>query len=236
MLMDIFSSLDGGGYAGVSFWGVVWVSGFVGVLFFLGQSWVSASSVGSVMFVFMELILSLVKSCSGKFFGGFAMGQVSLFVLVFVINVFGMVPGVFSPSSQLSFTFSLAWVVWFCLILSGWSFSWKSSVSHLVPMGSPGGLVPLLVLIESVSILIRPVTLGVRLAANITMGHLMLHVIGEYVMAFFYSASVIGSLLGSVIMWGYVLFEFAVSFLQAYVFVLLVSLYSSDHPMGGHSD
>nr|YP_010233965.1 ATP synthase F0 subunit 6 [Lens contradens]QTA71635.1 ATP synthase F0 subunit 6 [Lens contradens] len=235
MLMDIFSSLDGGGSLGISFWGVVWVSGFVGVLFFLGQNWVMVSSVGSVVFVLMELILGLVKSCSGKFFGGFAMGQVSLFVMIFIINIFGMVPGGFSPSSQLSFTFSLAWVVWFCLILSGWGFSWKSSASHLVPTGSPGGLVPLLVLIESVSILIRPITLGVRLAANITMGHLMLHVIGEYVVGFFYGASMIGSLLGSMVMWGYVLFEFAVSFLQAYVFVLLVGLYSSDHPMSHSS-
>ncbi len=102
-----------------------------------------------------------------------------------------------------------------------------------MPSGRPVGLIPLLVLIERVRVLIRPITLGVRLAANITMGHLILHVIGEYVVGFFYRVSIFGRLVGGVVMLGYVIFEFAVRFLQAYVFVLLVGLYSSDHPMGG---
>nr|YP_010234004.1 ATP synthase F0 subunit 6 [Rectidens sumatrensis]QTA71713.1 ATP synthase F0 subunit 6 [Rectidens sumatrensis] len=231
MLMDIFSSLDSGSYLSVSVLSVIWVMGFGGLLVFFGRNWVMVSGMGVVFFSFVELVLGLVKSCSGKFFGGFVIGQISLFMLIFMVNVFGMVPGIFSPTSQLSFTFSLAGVVWFCLVISGWVYCWKSSAGQLVPTGSPGGLVPLLVIIESVSILIRPITLGVRLAANITMGHLMLHVIGEYVVEFFYSVSIVGSIFGSVVMWGYILFEFAVSFLQAYVFVLLVSLYSSDHPL-----
>nr|YP_010233991.1 ATP synthase F0 subunit 6 [Hyriopsis bialata]QTA71687.1 ATP synthase F0 subunit 6 [Hyriopsis bialata] len=231
MLVDIFSSLDGGSYLSVSSLSVVWMLGFSGLLIFLGRSWVMVSGVSVIFFTLVELVSGLVKSCSGKFFGGFVIGQVSLFVLIFVVNLSGMIPGIFSPTSQLSFTFSLAGVVWFCLVFSGWIYSWESSAGQLVPTGSPGSLVPLLVLIESVSILIRPITLGVRLAANITMGHLMLHVIGEYVVEFFYGMSIIGSVFGSVIMWGYILFEFAVSFLQAYVFILLVGLYSSDHPL-----
>nr|BCV68686.1 ATP synthase F0 subunit 6 [Beringiana fukuharai]BCV68699.1 ATP synthase F0 subunit 6 [Beringiana fukuharai]BCV68712.1 ATP synthase F0 subunit 6 [Beringiana fukuharai]BCV68738.1 ATP synthase F0 subunit 6 [Beringiana fukuharai]BCV68751.1 ATP synthase F0 subunit 6 [Beringiana fukuharai] len=232
MLMDIFSSLDAGTYLSFSFSGFVWISGFMGLFAALVRVWVSVSWVNIMYFTLVDVILDLVKSCSGKFFGGFALGQVSLFSLIFIVNISGMVPNVFSPTSHLSLTLVLAMMVWFCLVLSGWVFSWKESAGHLVPMGSPIGLIPLLVLIESVSILIRPITLGVRLAANITMGHLMLHVIGEYVVSFFYEVSLIGSLLGSLVMWGYVIFEFAVSFLQAYVFVLLVGLYSSDHPMG----
>nr|YP_008999704.1 ATP synthase F0 subunit 6 [Lamprotula leaii]AFC97503.1 ATP synthase F0 subunit 6 [Lamprotula leaii] len=231
MLMDIFSSLDAGVYPSFSIWGLVWLSGFVGLSVSLVQSWVGVSGFVAVFSLLVELVLSLVKSCSGKFFGGFALGQVSLFVMIFVINISGMVPDVFSPTSHLALTFVLAVVVWFCLIISGWAYSWNRSAAHLVPAGSPSGLIPLLVLIESVSVLIRPITLGVRLAANITMGHLMLHVIGEYLVGFFYSSSLVGGLVGSVVMWGYVMFEFAVSFLQAYVFVLLVGLYSSDHPM-----
>nr|YP_009680602.1 ATP synthase F0 subunit 6 [Monodontina vondembuschiana]QDH07402.1 ATP synthase F0 subunit 6 [Monodontina vondembuschiana] len=232
MLMDIFSSLDAGVQSSFSVWGLVWLSGFAGLLISLMQVWASASGVSLVSFSLVELVLGLVKSCSGKFFGGFALGQVSLFLVLFIVNVSGMVPDVFSPTSHLSLTFVLAMVVWLCLILSGWGYSWDRSAAQLVPTGSPVGLIPLLVLIESVSVLIRPVTLGVRLAANITMGHLMLHVIGEYLVGFLYGMSLVGGLLGSVVMWGYVLFEFAVSFLQAYVFVLLVGLYSSDHPMG----
>nr|YP_002907511.1 ATP synthase F0 subunit 6 [Cristaria plicata]ACQ90998.1 ATP synthase F0 subunit 6 [Cristaria plicata]AIM46724.1 ATP synthase F0 subunit 6 [Cristaria plicata] len=232
MLMDIFSSLDAGSYSNFSVSGLVWLSGFVGLLVILVGVWMSVSGVNVMFFALVDVVLDLVKSCSGKFFGGFALGQVSLFVMIFTLNIFGMVPNVFSPTSHLSLTLVLAMMVWLCLVFSGWVYSWKESASHLVPTGSPTGLIPLLVLIESVSILIRPITLGVRLAANITMGHLMLHVIGEYVVSFFYGVSVIGSLLGSLVMWGYLIFEFAVSFLQAYVFVLLVGLYSSDHPMG----
>nr|YP_009446234.1 ATP synthase F0 subunit 6 [Anodonta cygnea]ATY40659.1 ATP synthase F0 subunit 6 [Anodonta cygnea]AVI15557.1 ATP synthase subunit 6 [Anodonta cygnea]QQV69672.1 ATP synthase F0 subunit 6 [Anodonta cygnea] len=232
MLMDIFSSLDAGTYSNFSVSAFVWMSGFMGLLVALTGVWVGVSGINVMFFVLIDVVLDLVKSCSGKFFGGFALGQVSLFILIFIVNISGMTPNVFSPTSHLSLTLVLAMMVWFCLVFSGWMYSWKESAGHLVPAGSPTGLIPLLVLIESVSILIRPITLGVRLAANITMGHLMLHVIGEYVVEFFYSVSFIGSLLGSLVMWGYVIFEFAVSFLQAYVFVLLVGLYSSDHPMG----
>nr|ARK38490.1 ATP synthase F0 subunit 6 [Lanceolaria gladiola] len=231
MLMDIFSSLDAGVHSNFSVGGLIWLTGFMGLLIVLISAWISVSGISVMFFSLADVVLGLVKGCSGKFFGGFALGQVSLFMLIFIVNISGMIPNVFSPTSHLSLTFVLAMVVWFCLVFSGWSYSWKSSAGHLVPTGSPIGLIPLLVLIESVSILIRPITLGVRLAANITMGHLMLHVIGEYVVGFFYSISFLGSLLGSLVMWGYVIFEFAVSFLQAYVFVLLVGLYSSDHPM-----
>nr|YP_003354963.1 ATP synthase F0 subunit 6 [Quadrula quadrula]ACQ91004.1 ATP synthase F0 subunit 6 [Quadrula quadrula] len=231
MLMDIFSSLDAGVFLSVSVWWFIWLSGFVGLLVYFSQFWVGVSGFGVIFSLMIELVFGLVKSCSGKFLVGFVLGQVSLFGVIFLVNIFGMVPDVFSPTSHLSVTFALASVVWFCLVFSGWCYSSGYSAGQLVPTGSPVGLVPLLVLIESISILIRPITLGVRLAANITMGHLMLHVIGGYVAEFFCWLSLVGSLLGSLVMFGYVIFEFAVSFLQAYVFVLLVGLYSSDHPL-----
>nr|WGM81258.1 ATP synthase F0 subunit 6 [Cumberlandia monodonta] len=233
MLMDIFSSLDAGVSVSFSVWGFVWVTGFVGMLICLTRFWVSVSSVSLGFFLLIELVVGLVKSCFGKFLGGFVLGQVCLFWMLFSLNISGMIPGVFSPTSHLSLTFVLALAVWSCLVFSGWVNSWAQSAGHLVPTGSPVALVPLLILIETISMLIRPITLGVRLAANITMGHLMLHVIGEYVSGFLSGGGLTSSVFGSCVMWGYVLFEFAVSFLQAYVFVLLVGLYSSDHPMGG---
>jgi F-type H+-transporting ATPase subunit a len=81
-------------------------------------------------------------------------------------------------------------------------------------------LCPLIVLIERVSVLIRPVTLAVRLVANITIGHLVLALIG--------ASRIIGII--SFVFGAYVLFEFFVCGLQAYVFTLLVNLYRIDHP------
>nr|YP_009680576.1 ATP synthase F0 subunit 6 [Chamberlainia hainesiana]QDH07350.1 ATP synthase F0 subunit 6 [Chamberlainia hainesiana] len=230
MLVDIFSSLDASVYSSFSVSWLVWLSGFGALLVCLVPVWAGGSGVSVVLFSVFELVLDLVKHCFGSSIGGFPLGQVSLFLLIFAVNIFGMVPNIFGCTSQLSVTIVLSTVVWFCLVFSGWCYSWENSAGHLVPVGSPAWLIPLLVLIESVSVLIRPITLGVRLAANITMGHLMLHVIGEYVAGFFYGVSIVGSLVGSVIVSGYVIFEFVVSFLQAYVFVLLVGLYSSDHP------
>ncbi len=93
-------------------------------------------------------------------------------------------------------------------------------MAHLLPLGTPVALCPLMVLIETVSVVIRPITLSVRLVANITMGHLMLSLVGE---------SLVGSFRMGVL-GPYVLFEFFVCGLQAYVFSLLVVLYRADHP------
>nr|YP_009373454.1 ATP synthase F0 subunit 6 [Echyridella menziesii]AQT38537.1 ATP synthase F0 subunit 6 [Echyridella menziesii] len=232
MLMDIFSSLDAGTSLGFSLSVVIWLSGFVGALVLVNSFWVDYSAGNLFVYAIFSVVADLVKACSGKFFGGFVVGQVCLFCSILFLNLAGMVPSVFGVTGHLSLTFVLAGVVWFSLIFSGWTYNWTRSVGQLVPTGSPVLLIPLLVLIESVSVLIRPLTLGVRLAANITMGHLMLHVIGGYLAEFVSGSFMMSSLFGSVVMGGYVIFEFAVSFLQAYVFVLLVSLYSSDHYVG----
>nr|YP_009373440.1 ATP synthase F0 subunit 6 [Mutela dubia]AQT38523.1 ATP synthase F0 subunit 6 [Mutela dubia] len=235
MLVDIFSSLDVGVNSNMNMWVLVWLSGFIGLVISLNHCWVNSSLVSHISVDLLSLIYDLVKGSVGKLLGGFALGECTLFLLLFSLNLMGMVPGVFSVTSHLSLTFMLALVVWSCLVISGWVYYWKESAGLLVPAGAPSGLVPLLVLIESVTLLTRPITLGVRLAVNIAMGHLMLHVLGEYVSSFVFSGGLLGWGIGSVFVGGYVVFEFVVSFLQAYVFVLLVSLYSSDHPGGfGH--
>ncbi len=99
------------------------MTGFVGLLVCLVQVWVGGSGVRVVFCLLFELVSGLVKSCSGKFFGGFVLGQVSLFRVIFIINISGMVPDVFSPTRQLSLTFVLAMTVWFCLIFRGWAYS-----------------------------------------------------------------------------------------------------------------
>nr|AQT38510.1 ATP synthase F0 subunit 6 [Anodontites trapesialis] len=234
MMVDIFSSLDAGGYSGYSTWGFIWFSGFLGLVVSYGYFWVGGSSVMVCFKFLLSLVNDLVKDSGGKMLGGFVLGECCLFLFIFILNVSGMVPGVFGPTSHLSFTIMVGLVMWFCLIMSGWVYSWKEGVGLLVPTGAPGGLVPLLVLIESVTLLGRPITLGIRLAVNISMGHLMLHVLGEAISGFVSSCSVLGWFFGSMFVSGYIVFEFVVSFLQAYVFVLLLSLYSSDHSLSKH--
>nr|APA19213.1 ATP synthase F0 subunit 6 [Solenaia oleivora] len=225
MLVDIFSSLDfyyvneGWSYwvVGISYFG--FVAGCLTVYLQDGSSWLSWSGFSCIGFFLVSVIFQVVVDSKGYRFGGFSMGCVSGFWVLILLNFGGMIPGGCSITTQLSAGLSLAMVWWFWPVLSGVCYSWEKFLGHLLPLGTPPLLCPLMVLIESVSVLIRPVTLAVRLVANITMGHLVLALMED---------NLIGK--GSVIVGAYVLFEFFVCSLQAYVFMLLVSLYSVDHP------
>nr|AOX13197.1 ATP synthase F0 subunit 6 [Lamprotula caveata] len=225
MLVDIFSSLDFYYVSESRSWLISCLSYFwlmAGGLALYPQKggfWVAGSWFLRVINALVSVVFQIITDCKGYRFGGLSLGCIGGFWVLVVLNFGGMVPGSASLTSQLSVGLSLALVWWFWCILSGCCYSWKSFLGHLLPLGTPAVLCPVMIVIESVSVLIRPVTLAVRLVANITMGHLVLSLMGD---------TMIGG--GSVVVGAYVLFEFFVCGLQAYVFILLVSLYSSDHP------
>ena len=97
----------------------------------------------------------------------------------------------------------------------------NSRLAALLPTGTPGLLMPLIVLIERISILIRPLSLSVRLTANIVTGHLLLSLVGGGIEAGFYVSSLVGQTL-------LIVLELAVAIIQAYVFTVLASLYSKE--------
>lgn len=99
------------------------------------------------------------------------------------------------------------------------SYSLPTYLSHLTPKGAPLGLAPLLVIIERVSLRVRPLTLGVRLAANLTTGHI---IIGLMANGPLYLCVILGI--------GYLAFELGVCLVQAYIFTLLPALYREEHP------
>nr|AGG20138.1 ATP synthase F0 subunit 6 [Lamprotula tortuosa] len=225
MLVDIFSSLDYYTYV------EQYTSSFIMSYFFFymgvlgvcpnkGKTWMGLSPFSVVSSKLDEMLVDMVSDSSGMRFGGLVLGCYGIFWVLLSCNFGGMVPAGFSISSQLSMGLSLSFVWWFWSVLSSFCFNWKEFLAHLLPIGTPLLLCPLMVLIESTSVLIRPITLAVRLVANITMGHLVISLMG--------TSSVPG--IGSLVFGAYVLFEFFVCGLQAYVFTLLVNLYSMDHP------
>nr|AGO02033.1 ATP synthase F0 subunit 6 [Solenaia carinata] len=227
MLVDIFSSLDF--YYVNESWSylivVITYFGFVvgGLSIYLqdGMFWCGWSGFSCIVSFLVGLIFQIVIDCKGYRFGGLSLGCVSGFWAIILLNFGGMVPGSCSVTTQLSVGLSLGLFWWFWSVMSGFCYSWEKFLGHLLPLGTPTVLCPLMILIESVSVLIRPVTLAVRLVANITMGHLVLALMGD---------NLIGK--SSIIVGAYVLFELFVCTLQGYVFILLVSLYSADHPGG----
>nr|AOR07133.1 ATP synthase subunit 6 [Enchytraeus albidus] len=151
-----------------------------------------------------------------------------IFFMVIVLNLMGLFPYTFSITSHLLFTLSIGLPMWMLLIMSSAIKSIKATIAHLLPEGAPDWLNPFLVLIESSSIIVRPITLSFRLAANMSAGHIVLGLIGIYAAAaWFNSLSVFLILL--MLMIGYLLFEVAICLIQGYIFFLLLTLYANDH-------
>nr|BDQ44311.1 ATP synthase F0 subunit 6 [Pheretima iizukai] len=152
----------------------------------------------------------------------------STFIILIMINLMGMIPYTFSTSSHLIFTLALGFPMWLSFILSSGSFSPKKTIAHLLPDGAPDWLNPFLVIIETTSIVVRPLTLSFRLAANMSAGHIVLSLVGIYCASAWFT-SMFGTSMLILTTLGYVLFEFAICLIQAYIFCLLLSLYSDDH-------
>nr|BDQ43999.1 ATP synthase F0 subunit 6 [Amynthas conformis]BDQ44038.1 ATP synthase F0 subunit 6 [Amynthas conformis] len=152
----------------------------------------------------------------------------STIIILIMINLMGMIPYTFSTSSHLIFTLVLGFPMWLSFILSSGSYSPKKTIAHLLPDGAPDWLNPFLVIIETTSIVVRPLTLSFRLAANMSAGHIVLSLVGIYCASAWFT-STFGTTLLIMTTLGYILFEFAICLIQAYIFCLLLSLYSDDH-------
>nr|AAK48481.1 ATPase subunit 6 [Oreothlypis gutturalis]WDE78423.1 ATP synthase subunit 6 [Leiothlypis ruficapilla]WDE78424.1 ATP synthase subunit 6 [Leiothlypis ruficapilla]WDE78427.1 ATP synthase subunit 6 [Leiothlypis ruficapilla]WDE78428.1 ATP synthase subunit 6 [Leiothlypis ruficapilla] len=152
----------------------------------------------------------------------------SLMVFLLLINLLGLLPYTFTPTTQLSMNLALAFPLWLATLLTGLRNQPSASLGHLLPEGTPTPLIPALILIETTSLLIRPLALGVRLTANLTAGHLLIQLISTATTALFSTMPVV-SLLTFLVLFLLTILEVAVAMIQAYVFVLLLSLYLQEN-------
>lgn len=148
----------------------------------------------------------------------------SLITFTATTNLLGLMPYSFTPTTQLSINLAIAIPLWAGTVIVGLRFKTKNSLAHLLPQGTPTPLIPMLVAIETISLLIQPVALAVRLTANITAGHLLIHLIGNTVLALS-TTNLSIALLASTLLVLLTILEIAVALIQAYVFTLLISLY-----------
>nr|YP_009368314.1 ATP synthase F0 subunit 6 [Lepilemur microdon]ADP68458.1 ATP synthase F0 subunit 6 [Lepilemur microdon] len=157
-----------------------------------------------------------------------ALMLISLILFIGSTNLLGLLPHSFTPTTQLSMNLGMAVPLWAATIITGFRHKTKASLAHLLPQGTPTPLIPMLIIIETISLLIQPMALAVRLTANITAGHLLMHLIGGTTLALT-SISPTISLTTFVILVLLTALELAVALIQAYVFTLLVSLYLHDN-------
>nr|YP_659569.1 ATP synthase F0 subunit 6 [Ventrifossa garmani]BAE96402.1 ATPase subunit 6 [Ventrifossa garmani] len=152
----------------------------------------------------------------------------ALMIFLLSINVLGLLPYTFTPTAQLSLNLGLAAPLWLTTVLIGLRNQPTHTFGHFLPEGSPTPLIPLLIVIETISLLIRPIALGVRLTANLTAGHLLIHLVSSAVFALLPSMITVAAL-ASTLLFLLTLLEAAVAVIQAYVFVLLLSLYLQEN-------
>nr|YP_010155411.1 ATP synthase F0 subunit 8 [Phrynocephalus maculatus]QQX44904.1 ATP synthase F0 subunit 8 [Phrynocephalus maculatus] len=152
----------------------------------------------------------------------------SLLLMLLTLNIVGMLPYTFTPTTQLSTNMAIALPLWLGTVLVGLRTQPTKSLAHFLPEGTPTLLIPALIIIESISLLIRPIALGVRLAANLTAGHLLLQLISTTTLTTIKMTSAL-SLLPALLLILLMTLEFAVAIIQAYVFTLLTYLYLQEN-------
>nr|YP_009048520.1 ATP synthase F0 subunit 6 [Aprasia parapulchella]AHL17033.1 ATP synthase F0 subunit 6 [Aprasia parapulchella] len=152
----------------------------------------------------------------------------SLFFYLLLINILGLLPYTFTPTTQLALNLGLAVPFWLMTILVGLRNQPTDALAHLLPTGTPIPLIPALIIIETISLLIRPIALGVRLTANLTAGHLLMQLISSATLALIPMSKTL-SLLTLITLALLSILEMAVALIQAYVFVLLITLYLQEN-------
>nr|AGO28069.1 ATP synthase F0 subunit 6 [Opistoplatys sp. HL-2013] len=155
---------------------------------------------------------------------GFPLIFISIFTFILFNNLMGLLPYIFTSSSHLMFTLTLSLPLWLTLMFFGWINQTQHMLAHLIPEGSPNLLTPFMACIETISNMIRPGSLAVRLAANMIAGHLLMCLLGNNML----TISNIMIPLIMMIQMSLMMFEMAVAIIQAYVFSVLSTLYTSE--------
>ena len=171
-----------------------------------------------------EFVVKMVQDNTGTAGMQFFPFVFTLFIFILVLNMLGMVPYSFTVTSHIIVTFSLALIVFLLVTIVGFIKNGVGFLKLFVPSGAPAMLLPLLVVIEAISYLIRPVSLSVRLFANMMAGHMMLKVFAGFVVAL----GVVGGWAPLAFMVAFSALEILVAFLQAFVFAVLTCIYLND--------
>nr|YP_009711354.1 ATP synthase F0 subunit 6 [Reticulitermes tibialis]QGA46870.1 ATP synthase F0 subunit 6 [Reticulitermes tibialis] len=203
-----------------------WTSTMVGLLLIPTSVWLTPSRNSMALNLLMNKLHAEMKTILSK--GNQNKGNsfifTSLFLMILMNNFLGLFPYIFTSTSHLTLTLTLALPLWMTFMLFGWIKNTNHMFEHLVPQGTPTMLMPFMVIIETISNLIRPGTLAVRLTANMIAGHLLLTLLGN-------NGPMMSHTLLTVLITAQILLlilESAVAIIQSYVFAILSTLYSSE--------
>nr|YP_011033013.1 ATP synthase F0 subunit 6 [Pardosa pseudoannulata]WRI06648.1 ATP synthase F0 subunit 6 [Pardosa pseudoannulata] len=219
--MNLFSVFDPTSYFGIN---LNWMIMMIVFMYFPMKYYLMESGMLSMYKMFYMSVSKIFKEVSFPNYLALNFLCVMTFMYLFLSNLLGLFPFIFTSTAHPVITLGLGLVFWMSFFLMGFTCKFKESCAHLVPEGSPFLLSPLMVLIESVSHLIRPFTLSIRLAANMMAGHLIIGLLSSISMIGvlgFFSSLLLQNML-------FVL-EFGVSIIQGFVFSILLLLYALEY-------
>lgn len=210
-------------FTNASLWMVI-IVGAVALLLLSGSSKIipgRLQSIGELAYEFVANMMRDILGDSGRAFFPFVF---TLFMFILAANMLGMIPYSFTVTSHIIVTFGLAAAVFLGATVIGFMRHGAGYLKLFVPSGVPAVLLPLLVVIETISYFTRPISLSVRLFANMMAGHTMLKVFAGFVVAM----GVLGGWIPLAFMVALTGLEILVAFLQAYVFAVLTCIYLND--------
>nr|AYQ19054.1 ATP synthase F0 subunit 6 [Galerucinae sp. 1 ACP-2013] len=222
MMMNLFSSFDPISNMNLS---LNWMSTWLGLMIIPISYWLVPSRLNmlwmKIIFILHKEFKVLLGNTKSQ---GSTLSFISLFSIILFNNFLGLFPYIFTSTSHMTMTLSLALPLWMSFMIHGWINNTIHMFSHLVPQGTPPILMPFMVLIETISNIIRPGTLAIRLSANMIAGHLLMTLLGNT------GPSMSILMLNMLIITQILLLtlEMAVSMIQSYVFAILSTLYSSE--------
>lgn len=182
---------------------------------------------------FYLFVLDVMKQQAGKASEPYFPIFFTTFIFILFSNLLGLVPFSFSVTGQIAVTLTLALSFNIGFIVLGFQKNGFSFLQLFVPSGVPAPAIPLIVVIEVVSYLLRTFSLSVRLFANIMAGHTLLHILASFSIAFINSGFHFLAVFPFILVVAITFLELGIAFLQAYVFVVLLSIYLNDsfHPV-----
>ncbi|HLL27925.1 MAG TPA: F0F1 ATP synthase subunit A [Xanthobacteraceae bacterium] len=190
----------------------------------------------SVVETSYEFVADMVRQSAGESGMKFFPLVFTLFSFILVLNMFGMIPGLFAVTSHIVVTVFLSLVVFLTVVIYGFWHNGFKFLKLFVPSGVPVYILPLIVAIEVMSFFSRPISHSVRLFANILAGHITLKVFAGFValLGGLGIAGWVGALLPLALTVALTALELLVAFLQAYVFAILTCIYLNDAIHPGH--
>nr|AWN56170.1 ATP synthase F0 subunit 6 [Chinavia impicticornis]AWN56183.1 ATP synthase F0 subunit 6 [Chinavia ubica] len=221
MMTNLFSTFDPATSVKYS---MNWMSTFIMMMIMPYPFWVLPNRIKIIFLNITNKLHNEFKMLLGSNSEGMTLMTISLFSFILINNFMGLMPYIFTSSSHLAFSLSMALPLWMSMMIFGWLNNTNSMFAHLVPNGTPTMLMPFMVMIETISNIIRPGSLAVRLTANMIAGHLLMSLLGNkslnvsnFILLFIMIVQVM-----------LMMFEAAVAIIQAYVFSVLTTLYSSE--------